>query len=470
MTVFDIPERTGPVSHARGPRVQLSWLISPGGLAAVYLLALAVAETIIALSNPLIGLGQHAILLLILLLQAALNWDRPERDLLLSLILAPLIRLLSLSMPLASFPLIYWYPIISCPLLLAIWLLARTLNLSREALGLHLQHLPQQFLVALSGLVFGCVEYLILRPEPLVAGFTGKQFWIPALILLVCTGLIEELIFRGVMQRGAERTLGRFGLFYVSLISTALHIGHRSVLNLLFVLLVALFFGWVVAKTGSLLGVTLSHGLINITLFLLAPFLLGPPAELPSAATTPVLAISTTPTANQAVIMATPTEIPLARPSPGSSAMPSRESMSAIGETSTLVPTATFTPLPARTISVHLVEAGENLYQISLIYGVDWQRLAARNGLTGAGAIRAGQALEIPEAGAGPAPIPGDPPMLPTTHRERPGENLYRIGLIYAIPWTVLATANDLPDGDILYSGQILVIPNYRPHPVQPEE
>ena len=37
-------------------------------------------------------------------------------------------------------------------------------------------------------------------------------------------------------------------------------------------LLVALLFGFFVARTGSILGVTLSHGLTNIMLFLVIPF------------------------------------------------------------------------------------------------------------------------------------------------------------------------------------------------------
>ena len=116
---------------------------------------------------------------------------------------------------------------------------------------------------------------------------------------------------------------------------------------------------------------------------------------------------------------------------------------------------------------MHLVEAGENLYQISLIYGVDWQTVAARNNLFGAGDIRIGQTLEIPASGAGPPPILGAPPLLPTTHRVRPGENLYRIGLIYGIPWPTLAVVNGLWTGESIVYGQILIIQAYLPPPVQ---
>ena len=51
-----------------------------------------------------------------------------------------------------------------------------------------------------------------------------------------------------------------------------MHMGFHSVLDVLFVFGVAMFFGWVVKKTGSLLGVTLAHGLTNIMLFLVFPF------------------------------------------------------------------------------------------------------------------------------------------------------------------------------------------------------
>jgi membrane protease YdiL (CAAX protease family) len=41
----------------------------------------------------------------------------------------------------------------------------------------------------------------------------------------------------------------------------------------LFVFGVSVFFSWIVSRTGSLLGVTLAHGLTNILLFLVVPTL-----------------------------------------------------------------------------------------------------------------------------------------------------------------------------------------------------
>ncbi|MGC8787064.1 MAG: CPBP family intramembrane glutamic endopeptidase, partial [Anaerolineae bacterium] len=118
----------------------------------------------------------------------------------------------------------------------------------------------------------GYMEYQILHPKPLARAFTWEQLWLPALILMFSTGFSEELIFRGVMQRAAE-ALDRFSILYVSAVFAVLHVGYKSLLDVLFVFGVALFFGYVVKKTGNILGVSLAHGLTNIVLFLVAPFL-----------------------------------------------------------------------------------------------------------------------------------------------------------------------------------------------------
>ena len=86
------------------------------------------------------------------------------------------------------------------------------------------------------------------------------------------SGFVEEFVFRGVLQRTSIRALGGWGLSYTAVIFAVLHIIHLSVIDLVFVFVVALFFGWVVNKTGTLLGVTLAHGITNIIIYLIAPF------------------------------------------------------------------------------------------------------------------------------------------------------------------------------------------------------
>ncbi|MBE2235252.1 MAG: CPBP family intramembrane metalloprotease [Anaerolinea sp.] len=246
----------------------------PGLLAGAYLAWLTAAELISSLGEPRLGLLLHAGLLIALIYHAARDLHDPLHQLLLTLAFAPLIRLMSFSLPLASFPQVAWYFIVSLPLFVAAWLVMRVLGYSRRDIGLRVGPLPLQLLIALTGLTFGYVEYRILAPAPLAAAFTWQKLWLPALILLVSTGFLEELIFRGLMQRAAVQTLGQgVGVLYVSLVFAVLHAGYKSLLDVVFVFVVALFFGWIVARTRSLLGVTLAHGLTNIMLFLVMPYL-----------------------------------------------------------------------------------------------------------------------------------------------------------------------------------------------------
>ncbi len=241
--------------------------------ALVYLLAITIAEVITVTNEPVWGVVCHIIILAAAILHSALSRGQTQQQLLLSLVLVPLVRIISLSMPLADIPKVWWYPIIYVPLLVAAVMVVHILGLRAEQVGLNFRLLPVQLVVALSGLVFGVLEYLILKPEPLVIGLTWQEIWLPALILLVCTGFVEEFIFRGVLQYTAQGIFGLWGIVYVSLIFAILHIGFLSWIDGIFVFAVALFFGWIVKKTGSLLGVTLSHGITNILLFLVVPFL-----------------------------------------------------------------------------------------------------------------------------------------------------------------------------------------------------
>lgn len=266
----------GAKPEGKGEPAWVSWLRSrsksPAALPLAYLIALSVAEMLTALFEPRAGVALHGLLLVILLLHVALAWDQPAHRLLLCLTFAPLVRILSLSLPLASFPLIYWYFIISVPLFIGSFITVRTIGFSWSEIGMNMRRWPLQIPVALCGVAFGAMEYYILRPEPLASRFVWQELWAPALILLICTGFLEELLFRGLTQRAANEVLGRFGVIYVAVLFAVLHMGYKSVIDLVFVFGVGLFFGWVVSKTGSLFGVTVSHGLTNIFLFLVMPF------------------------------------------------------------------------------------------------------------------------------------------------------------------------------------------------------
>lgn len=253
-------ERAGPASG-----------ITPPGLWLGYLAALIVAELVVSLVSPFAGFGLHAALLFALPVHALVA--RPgDRRLLLALTLAPLVRIVSLGLPLAHLPVIYWYLLTSVPLFVGGIMAARTLGLSRRQLGLRWGRLPTQVAITMVGLPLGVAEYLILRPAPLISRLSLQQVWLPALILIACTGLLEEFLFRGVLQAPARACLGRWGIVFVSAVFAALHIGYLSVADVVFVFLVGMLFALLSLRSGSILGVTLAHGLTNMLLYLILPF------------------------------------------------------------------------------------------------------------------------------------------------------------------------------------------------------
>ncbi len=242
--------------------------------ALIYLIAITIAEIVTVIIHPVWGIVIHILLLTGLIVHSALSNKETSQYFLLSLALVPLIRIISLSMPLANIPQIWWYPIIYTPLLIAAFQVVRLLGLKREQIGLNIKHTAVQLGIALTGVFFGIGEYFILTEEAEVTGLVLKETWLlSAFLLLVFTGFAEELMFRGVLQHAAVRAFGSRGIVYVSLLFAIVHLIHNSILDLVYVFVIALFFGWVVKRTGSLLGVTLSHGIANIVLFLIAPLI-----------------------------------------------------------------------------------------------------------------------------------------------------------------------------------------------------
>ena len=189
------------------------------------------------------------------------------------LLLIPLTRTLSLGVPLVELPQIYSYVALSLPLFIAIMLIIWQESWSREELGFTFNHLPLQIMTALSGLGLGWLQYQLLQPEPLVSELTWQTTLLPAIVLMVSTGYLEELMFRGLLQNAAMPILGHWAsLFFVSALFAVLNISLLSLPSILLIFGIGLIFGLVVAHSRSIVGVTLAHGIMNITLFMMWPY------------------------------------------------------------------------------------------------------------------------------------------------------------------------------------------------------
>ena len=243
-----------------------------------YLVLIAGAELITTFYDPFWGLVCHALIMFCLYGHAIVLYPAAKKSsfLLMSIALAPLIRILSLYAPLASFTYLHWFIILSLPLFTAsvIIIVFQQLNARDVGLVLKSRQIPVQFAICFTGIPFGYIEYLILKPEPLIPELSFQTLIAPVIIMLLCTGLMEELVFRGIIQHNAVTYFNPgIGIFFVALLFAVLHIGNMSLLDVVFVFLVGYFYSYVVQATNTIAGVTISHGVTNIVLFLLLPLL-----------------------------------------------------------------------------------------------------------------------------------------------------------------------------------------------------
>lgn len=243
----------------------------------LYLLGLIVAELLTTYVNKMWGLSLHTTILFILLVNAAMVESADFSNLLRSLMPIPIIRIVGLSIPMMQIKPLYWFPIVAIPLFAASIVIMRRQKLTLKDVGVFMgeyrDNYRVQFFIALTGFFTGILEFFILRPDPLIPQFTPVLLIGGFIVLLLSTGLAEELLFRGILQNNAMKFIGTgWGLLYTSLIFCTMHIGWIYFADLVFVFGVALFYGFCLIKTKSIIGVTMAHGISNSMLFLVMPF------------------------------------------------------------------------------------------------------------------------------------------------------------------------------------------------------
>lgn len=132
-------------------------------------------------------------------------------------------------------------------------------------------------------------------------------------------------------------------------------------------------------------------------------------------------------------------------------------------ETDTPEPTVTNTPIPTATPRTHIVEAGETLYYIAEVYGVDVDDLATLNNIDNVQFLRSGRTLVIPPA----ATTESGQDQLPSqiVYVIEPGDTLLGIALQYGTSIELIQLLNPNTNLDLIFPGQELVVPLATPTP-----
>lgn len=107
----------------------------------------------------------------------------------------------------------------------------------------------------------------------------------------------------------------------------------------------------------------------------------------------------------------------------------------------------------------YVVMPGDTLFSIAQTYGLTVEELAARNGIVNVNILEVGQQLVIPVAGAAPPAPPEAPVSGEQTYVVQAGDNLFRISLRYNMSFETVAAYNSIPWPYRIYVGQEIKIP-----------
>ena len=435
------------------------------------------------------GIATHSVLLVTLLCHADLG-ARAKRSLLLALALVPIARIATLVLPLVTTQIDYqWYLLPAVAMLLAGLIVARQTGLSRLDLNLRVGSLPLQLVIGLLGIPIGIIEYTILQPASMITEPSWREIWLPAVALVVSSGLAEEFMFRGVLQATALATLGRRGLIYVALVFAIQRLGNGSWLDAVLMFCVGLLFAWLVSDSLSLLGVSLAHGLASVMLYLILPFVsfqisfggsmepqwaeappseeiagqalptpdypppfeiaLPPPISSPLApADDPAPALGTVPPAQ---VDGPAGELPAESYPPLEDAVASPEEEAAVAG----MPPEPVPPEPAavavRSFDTerYVVKPRDTLFGIAVKHGATLDLLKELNGRGDNTAVLPGQVIVVPVGF----------PRKWEDYEVQPGDTLSGIAATRASTQEALLYVNGLPAGAELQAGQQLLIP-----------
>jgi len=244
--------------------------VSKHSLDLILLTALIIlAESLLYFGNMKAAMAVHAFTLTLLILSAVYLEDRMY----IALMLLPLFRLLNVAMPVFFQLTIYSYSLVYAPMYIPMYFIVKEKIFSRSEIGITAKgfwfYLPLAIAV---GFALGWGEYNVLRPGVLIPDFGWKSILVLSITMILFVGVIEEFVFRSVLQTSMEGRLGPIaGLLSASIIFGFMHSGYHLPQEILYVSFAGVIFGLLFWLTKSLPIIAVAHGVTNISLFLVSP-------------------------------------------------------------------------------------------------------------------------------------------------------------------------------------------------------
>lgn len=241
------------------------------------IIAIAFAELLILTGRIKEAAAAYTLLLVILSFSIIVSKNLEIRKVYQALILLPILRLVNLSMPIYFEADLYSFIFMYLPMTIPITIIAVHQEIPGEGKMALLKkmgiYLPFSLL---AGLIFAEAEYLIVQTKPFIPDLSPVNLLQLIIIMIFVVSLIEEIIFRGVIQTRLEEFLGPAGgVLLASFLFGVMHSSYGTLYEIAYTFLVGGIIGYFFYRTRSLPLVVMIHGFTNIFLFGLIPHL-GP--------------------------------------------------------------------------------------------------------------------------------------------------------------------------------------------------
>jgi uncharacterized protein len=272
------PGRTGPLDdrfrRSFGPlgrRLRGAADSPPVRLIAAIGSWLVVAEAITLAAGAAAGVFAHSIMLVLLLGLSLRLGSGSMHRLSLSVAVLPLVRILSLALPAAIVPIVYWYLEIGLAGIEAILLVMRRLNLSPADVGLRRTSITEIATVGVLGAILGLPAYLIGGRVDLGHGGGLVGLAIASAVVVVFVGFFEELLFRGLIQSAGTALFSRGGVLLSIGATVLMYSASLNPRYIVFIALVATFFGVVARRSGSIVAPVVGHAALALVQLVVLP-------------------------------------------------------------------------------------------------------------------------------------------------------------------------------------------------------
>jgi CAAX amino terminal protease family. len=244
---------------------------------AIPVLCIALAEILIFSGKVGIAVWMHIGSLIALSLSSILVKNPEVQKIHQALMLLPILRLINLSMPIFFETTLYTFIFVYGALAIPVAVIIIHQRYSLEQIGISMKNIEAYMVLSIPlSLVLGFGEYLTIKAGYLIPDLTFENLLKLTFIMVFFVGLVEELIFRSILQTRLEQALSiGESLLITSLLFGLMHSGYGTFYEILYTGFVGLFMGLAFYKTKNLAFITVLHGFINVFLFGILPYYLS---------------------------------------------------------------------------------------------------------------------------------------------------------------------------------------------------